>query len=81
MTEDPFSQEEHEAFMRRAIYLGAKGGIQERTGGNALKFDPANYIIKPTDLEISRRRRRKEFIFLVNNFFHSGSSTSRRHFL
>jgi len=32
------SEEEHKQFMRRAIELGAKGGLQERSGGKAFKF-------------------------------------------
>lgn len=38
MTENSISEKEHEEFMRRAIELGAKGGLQERSGGKALKF-------------------------------------------
>jgi hypothetical protein len=32
------TSEEHEAYMRRAIELGALGGLKERTGGKALRF-------------------------------------------
>lgn len=38
MTENSVTQQEHEEFMRRAIELGAKGGLLERTGGKISLF-------------------------------------------
>ena len=38
MTENSVTQQEHEEFMRRAIELGAKGGLLERTGGKISNF-------------------------------------------
>lgn len=42
MAEDSLTQAEHEKFMRRAIELGAIGGLKERTGGNNLQFYPTS---------------------------------------
>jgi len=49
MTENPISpinEEEHKEFMRRAIELGAKGGLQERSGGKAFKFGVQLLILR-----------------------------------
>ena len=35
MTDHGLTPEEHEKFMRRAIELGAKGGLEERVGGKS----------------------------------------------
>ena len=38
MSDSPISSQEHDEFMRRAIALGAKGGLEEKVGGKYSKL-------------------------------------------